>query len=91
MGIGVKALGTIHIRCNIAALGERNVTVSFGGTSFVPGRGFGGRPDGVIVLQPGVTEKAIELATSLAATGGGVGGAGGRAAVFGPNGDLGQR
>jgi regulator of ribonuclease activity A len=68
MAIGVKALGTIPARADIQHPGERDVTVSFGGVSFVPGLRLVADEDGVIVLPPGINESKIDLSASLAAT-----------------------
>ncbi|HSV82346.1 MAG TPA: ribonuclease E activity regulator RraA [Ramlibacter sp.] len=68
MDIGVKALGTIPKRANIAGPGELDVAVSFGGITFVPGLRLVADEDGVIVLPPGMTEDDIQVADALRAT-----------------------
>lgn len=68
MQIGVKALGTLPKRAAMAGSGERDVTVTFGGVSFVPGQRLVADDDGVIILPPGITEADIDIAGTVAAT-----------------------
>jgi len=68
MDIGVKALGTVPRRADIGGLGEADVTVAFGGVTFMPGQHLVADEDGVVVLPIGVIESDIDIANSLAAT-----------------------
>jgi regulator of ribonuclease activity A len=68
MDIGVKALGTAPRRADIGGLGEADVTVSFGGVTFIPGQRLVADEDGVVVLPMGVIESDIDIARTLAAT-----------------------
>jgi regulator of ribonuclease activity A len=68
MDIGVKALGTAPRRADIGGLGEADVTVAFGGVTFMPGQRLVADEDGVVVLPIGVIESDIDIANSLAAT-----------------------
>jgi regulator of ribonuclease activity A len=68
MDIGVKALGTIPKRAVTTGAGERDVPVTFGGVTFVPGLRLVADDDGVIVLPAGMTEADIDVADALAAT-----------------------
>jgi regulator of ribonuclease activity A len=68
MDIGVKALGTVPKRGERTGAGERDVAVSFGGVTFIPGRRLVADDDGVIVLPEGVTEADIRIDDVVAAT-----------------------
>lgn len=68
MDIGVKALGTAPRRADIGGLEEADVSVAFGGITFIPGQRLVADEDGVVVLPNGVIESDIDIATSLAAT-----------------------
>jgi regulator of ribonuclease activity A len=56
MEVGVKALGTHPRRGERTGKGERDVPVTFGGVTFVPGRWLVADADGVVVLPEGVTD-----------------------------------
>jgi regulator of ribonuclease activity A len=68
MDIGVKALGTAPRRADIGGPGEANVTLTFGGVTFMPGQRLVADEDGVVVLPMGVVESDIDIANSVAAT-----------------------
>lgn len=68
MDIGVKALGTLPKRASTTGAGERDVPVTFGGVTFVPGLRLVADEDGVIVLPAGMTETNIDVGDALAAT-----------------------
>jgi len=68
MDIGVKALATVPKRASTNGAGERDVPVTFGGVTFVPGARLVADEDGVIVLPLGMTETSIDTAGALAAT-----------------------
>ena len=68
MDIGVKALGTTPRRAKLGALGDGDVTVTFGGITFTPGQRLVADEDGVVVLPQGMVESAIDIASTLAAT-----------------------
>jgi regulator of ribonuclease activity A len=68
MDIGVKALGTVPKRGERAGAGERDVPVTFGGVTFVPGQRLVADDDGVIVLPAGLTERDIRVDDVVAAT-----------------------
>ena len=68
MDIGVKALGTVPRRAQPTGAGERDVPVTFGGVTFVPGHRLGGDQDGLVVVPGGTTEGDIHAAQALAAT-----------------------
>ena len=68
MDVGVKALGTVPQRADTTGGGERDVPVTFGGVTFIPGRRLVADEDGVIVLPAGVTETDIDVAGAVAAT-----------------------
>lgn len=48
--IGIKALGTNPRKSRKEGLGERDVEVTFGGVTFVPGRHLVSDADGIVVL-----------------------------------------
>jgi regulator of ribonuclease activity A len=69
MDIGVKALATVPRRADLGAgPGERDVAVTFGGMTFVPGARLVADEDGVIVLPAGMTEADVRVADAVAAT-----------------------
>jgi regulator of ribonuclease activity A len=68
MDIGVKALGTVPKRGERTGAGEKDVPVTFGGITFVPGRRLVADDDGVIVLPEGLTETGIRIDDVVAAT-----------------------
>lgn len=68
MDIGVKALGTVPRRGERSGAGETDVSLSFGGVTFVPGRRLVADDDGVIVLPEGLTEADIRVEDVVAAT-----------------------
>lgn len=75
MDIGMKALGTIPRRAQVAGSGEVDAPVAFGGATFAPGRWLVADEDGVVVLPEGVAEadidvRAVTIATAAYATGG---------------------
>ena len=67
MEIGVKALGTAPNRPSLAGEGTSDITVTFGGVSFIPGRRLVADRDGVVVLPEGLTEADIPVAYAIAA------------------------
>ena len=68
MDVGVKALGTVPKRAETTGSGERDVPVTFGGVTFVPGQRLVADEDGVIVLPAGMTEDDVDTAGTVAAT-----------------------
>ncbi|GAA1299956.1 ribonuclease E activity regulator RraA [Saccharothrix xinjiangensis] len=50
LDVGVKALGTNPRKCTTTGAGERDVPVSFGGATFVPGGLLHSDEDGIVVL-----------------------------------------
>jgi regulator of ribonuclease activity A len=68
MEIGVKALGTAPNRPSLAGEGTSDITVTFGGVSFIPSRRLVADRDGVVVLPEGLTEADIPVADAIAAT-----------------------
>jgi regulator of ribonuclease activity A len=68
MDFGVKALGTVPRRADKAGGGDCDITLTFGGVTFVPGHRVVVDDDGVIVLPAGVTEADIDVAGAVAAT-----------------------
>lgn len=68
LDIGVKALGTVPNRPSLAGEGACDITVTFGGISFIPGRRLVADRDGVVVLPEGLTEADIPVADAIAAT-----------------------
>lgn len=58
MDVGLKALGLHPRRGERSGKGERDVPVTFGGASFVPGRWVVADEDGVVVLPEGMTDSA---------------------------------
>lgn len=68
MDFGVKALGTVPRRADKDGGGERDMAVTFGGVTFIPGHRVVADDDGVIVLPAGVTETGIDVAGAVAAT-----------------------
>jgi regulator of ribonuclease activity A len=56
MDVGVKALGTHPRRGERTGKGEREVPVTFGGVTFVPGRWLVADSDGVVVLPEGLAD-----------------------------------
>jgi regulator of RNase E activity RraA len=68
MEIGVKALGTAPNRPSLAGEGTSDITVTFGGVSFIPSRRLVADRDGVVVLPEGcLTEADIPVADAIAA------------------------
>jgi regulator of RNase E activity RraA len=67
MEIGVKAHGTAPNRPSLAGEGTSDITVTFGGVSFIPGRRLVADRDGVVVLPEGLTEADIPVADAIAA------------------------
>lgn len=57
MDVGVKGLGAHPRRGEKSGKGERDVPVTFGGATFVPGRWVVADEDGVVVLPKGMTDK----------------------------------
>ena len=51
LGIGIKALGSNPRRSSKSGSGERDVPVSFGGVSFIPGEQLFSDDDGLVVLH----------------------------------------
>lgn len=54
LDLGIKALGSNPRKSAKDGVGDREVTVSFGGVDFVPGRWLVSDDDGVVVLPEGV-------------------------------------
>lgn len=68
MDFGIKALGTVPRRADRDGGGQRDVPVTFGGVTFVPGHRLVADDDGVVVLPAGLTESDVDIAETVAAT-----------------------
>jgi regulator of ribonuclease activity A len=55
LDLGIKALGTNPRKSSKAGVGERDVTVSFGGVTFVPGDIAYSDDDGIVVVAAAAT------------------------------------
>lgn len=62
MPIGVKALGTAPRRGVPNGVGQRDIPVTFGGVTFIPGCRLVADTDGVVVLPPHLKETDIPIA-----------------------------
>lgn len=68
MAIGVKALGTLPQRAELAGGGALDVPLAFGGVRFAPGARVLADADGVVLLPGGLHERDIAVADTVAAT-----------------------
>lgn len=61
MDVGVKAMGTMPLKSVKKGLGERDITVRFGGVTFTPGHYLYSDLDGIIVSPKQLTLDAPKL------------------------------
>lgn len=68
MDIGVKALGTVPRRADVAGRSELDIPLEFGGITFTPGSRLIADEDGIVILPSGLTESDIDIGGAVLAT-----------------------